>query len=344
MEKKEYLAMLDWILQPAFSVSDHRIEYLNPAARGLLEPGTDVRTLLETGRKEYEAFQKGCLYLKLNLGGTPWGASVSRLGQQDIFLLEPEADNSALQALALASMELRRPLSNAMASAERLTVIDDPVEFQARLNRGLNQLHRILNNMSDVPYYAENPHLQMQNLTTMFDEIFRKAQDLVSRTGRTMTYQGLPGEAEGLADRDQLERAVLCLLSNALKFTGEDGIIDATLTRRGNLLQLCVQDNGTGIPEDLLPHIFRRYQRQATIEDGRHGLGLGLVLVRTVALNHGGTVLIDQPGETGTRVTMTLQLRKGKGDVLRSPIIIPSGQDPALIELSESLPHELYRS
>lgn len=344
MEKKEYSAMLDWILQPAFSVADHQIEYANPAARGLAEPGTDVRSLLETGTEEYAAFQEGCLYLKLKLSGTSWGASVSRLDGRDIFLLEPETDSSELQALALASMELRQPLTNAMVSAERLTVAEDPMEFQARLNRGLHQMHRLLNNMSDVTYFASNTQMQMLDLPKLFAEIFEKAQTLVAQTGRTLTYHGLSMDADGLADRNQLERAVLCILSNALKFTAGNGIIDAALTRRGDLLQLCIQDNGSGIPEELLPHIFRRYLRQPAIEDGRQGLGLGLVLVRTVALNHGGTVLIDKPGKTGTRITLTMKLRKGKGDRLRTPIEIPSGQDPGLIELSESLPHELYRT
>ena len=343
--KKDCAALLDYTLQAAFRVTENTIDYANPAARSLmLEPGTDVRTLLATGEEEYAAFSHGCLYLKLKLAGGSRGASVTRMGQSDIFLLEPENAGSELQALALAAMELRLPLSNALVSAERLETAQDGGDFLQRLNRGLSQLHRILNNMSDVTGFAAATQQSMEDLSRVFGDIFERAQVLVSQAGRTLTYQGLTGPADSLADREQLERAVLSILSNALKFTPEGGTIAASLTRRGRLLQLSIQDNGSGIPEDLLPHIFTRYLRQPAQEDSRHGIGLGLVLVRTVALNHGGTVLIDKPGDTGTRITMTLELRKGTAPQLRSPITIPGGQDMGLIELSETLPYRLYRS
>lgn len=346
MEKqKTYAVLLDYMLQPAFCVTDDKIDYVNSAARGLLlEPGTDVAALLATGKQEYADFREGCLYLKLALASGEWGASVTAMGASHIFVLEPECAGGELQALALAAMALRQPLSNAIISAERLSAAQDEQDFLFRLNRGLHQLHRIVNNMSDAAYFSSSAHPQLQDLDQMFREIFDSAQVLVAHTGRCLTYQGLSEPVIGLADREQLERAVFSILSNALKFTEEGGRIEASLTRHGQLLRLSIRDNGTGIPDDLLPSIFSRYLRQPVHEDSRHGIGLGLILVRTVALRHGGTVLIDKPGETGTRVTMTLQLRSGQGDRLSTPILIPSGQDQGLIELSESLPHQLYQN
>ena len=78
----------------------------------------------------------------------------------------------------------------------------------------------------------------------------------------------------------------------------------------------------------------------------RYGIGLGMVLIRSVASVHGGTVLIDQPTGEGTRITMTLQIRQATDSALRSPIMkidYAGERDHGLIELSESLPAGLYK-
>ena len=91
--------------------------------------------------------------------------------------------------------------------------------------------------------------------------------------------------------------------------------------------------------------MFSRYLRQPALEDSRYGIGLGMVLIRTAAANHGGAVLIDQPEGTGTRITMTLSIRQSKETVLRSNILrvdYAGERDHGLIELSDCLPAELY--
>ena len=112
------------------------------------------------------------------------------------------------------------------------------------------------------------------------------------------------------------------------------------------MLYLTVQDTGTGIPEALRGSLFSRYQRQPAIEDGRFGLGLGLVLVRSAAAHHGGTVLVDSPKGIGTRVTMTLAIRQDIPKGFRSPILrvdYSGERDHGLVELSDVLPAECYR-
>jgi K+-sensing histidine kinase KdpD len=136
------------------------------------------------------------------------------------------------------------------------------------------------------------------------------------------------------------------MISNAVKFTPKGGTIEATLVCRGTKLYFTVQDSGRGIPENLRSSIYCRFLRQPTLEDGRHGIGLGMVLIRAAATAHGGTVLIEQPANQGMRITMTLNIRQNKSGTLRSPILSVdyAGEwDHSLIELSDSLPAELYR-
>lgn len=348
--KKEANGMLDLMVRPGFCVKDHIISQVNQGAQSLLIlPGTDVRSLLLTGAEEYATFQGGCLYVTLNLSANGCGASVVRIDGTDVFILDQESDEVELQALALAARELREPLSSILICTDRLLPLtgneEAAKELSARMNRGLHQMLRIIGNMSDAGRCCGSSRQELLNLTEQFQEVFEKAKALVAHTGLTLTYEGPGNAVMGLGDAEQLERAVLNILCNAIKFTPKGGTIDARLTCRGKMLFLSIQDSGSGIAENVKSSIFRRYLRQPGIEDGRYGLGLGMVLVRSAAANHGGTVLIDQPNGKGTRVTMTLALRQPTGTLLRSPVMrvdYAGERDHGLIELSDALPASLY--
>ena len=334
---------------PGFAVKENIITHCNQAAESLLlTPGTDVRDLLVTGSEEYAAFHRGCLYLKLKLSAKGWGASVSRDGAYHIFLLDQEPEDTDLRSLALAARELRSPLSNLMIAADSLTRIssDNPQiqEQLARLNRSLHQIHRLVNNMSDAGKSDMLTPVGVHDWNRLIHDIFEKIRTQLDNTNVQLTYEGLSESISGLANEGQMERAVLNIVSNALKFMPEGGSIHAKLTRQQNMLYLSIRDSGSGIAENILRNVFTRYQRQPGIEDSRYGIGLGMVLIRAAATDHGGTVLIDRPEGQGTRITMTMAIRQDTG-LLKTPVIPPlvDGSRQVLTELSESLPWEFYK-
>jgi len=346
--QKEAMEILGMTLCPAFSVKDNLITAVNPAAQGLLlQPGADIRQLLRTGKEEYAAFREGCLYLTLNITANGLGATVVRRDDADYFLLEPETEDSVLRALSLAATQLRSPLADAMADMNLLPEPEDPASQArlARLNRALYRMQRILCNMSDSDTWPNQDHQQIRNIQSVCAGIFEKAQALLAQNGCSLTYEGLASPVYTLLDEVQLERAVLNMLSNALKFRREHSALHAKLSLRGRMLVLSLQDNGSGIAEQLRSTVFSRYLRQPGHEDSRFGLGLGMVLIRSAAAAHGGTVLIDQPEGIGTRITMTLAIRQGEAQ-LRSPFLradYGGERDHCLLELAEFLPAELYQ-
>lgn len=338
-EKKEIFGLLDLMIRPGFCVKENRIVKCNAAGEALLfTPGTDVRTLLITGQEEYEAFQDGCLYLKLGQDSGQWGATVIRLEGWDIFALDSPGEEQQLRALELAAQELRAPLSSVMVAAQQLSGPQQP-----QLIRGLHQLLRLVGNMSDAGNAPTPSRQELTDLSSLFAEIMEKAAPLLALSGCTLHYTGLSQELISLADRDLLERAVLNMLSNAVKFSPPQSSVTATLTRQGKLLLLSIEDCGAGIDPKIQPSMFNRYLRSPGIEDGRFGLGLGMVLIRQAALSHGGTVLVDCP--RGSRITLTLAIRQQHGTTLRSPILMPDyagGWDHTLLELADCLPPEAY--
>jgi PAS domain S-box-containing protein len=110
------------------------------------------------------------------------------------------------------------------------------------------------------------------------------------------------------ADFDRLRQSVLKLLSNAVKFTPEDGIVNVTSERRDECLAIEVRDTGVGLEPAQLPLVFERFQ-QGDSSSTRHsgGLGLGLSLAQQLVELHGGSITVSSAGP-GQGTTFTIQL------------------------------------
>jgi len=351
MEQSHDLSgMLDLIIRPAFAVTDGIITHCNQAARScMLTAGTPAAKLLETGRDEYAAFSSGCLYLTLQIAGHSFGASVSRMDGFDVFVLDEEDSQPQLQAMALAARELRDPLADMMIAADRLMPADDSQsDMMQLLNRSLYHMLRLVGNMSDAARYAQHapPRQELRDITAVVGDIFEKAAVLAEHTGITLRFSNHPEGVLSLTDTEKLERGIYNMLSNAIKFSERGSVIDAKLTRRGNKLHLTVCDSGSGIPDDGLGSVFFRHLRQPGVEESRHGIGLGMVMIRSAAFAHGGTVLIEKNTPEGTRLTMTLSIRKDLQGNLGSPrlkVDYAGEFDHGLIELADVLPPEAFK-
>ena len=179
------------------------------------------------------------------------------------------------------------------------------------------------------------------------DETIEKARALLCCNGELqLTYEGLCQSVYGLVDAQLLERTLLNLLSNAVKFTPHDGNIHVSFTLRGKTLRLQVLDSGSGIAEHIKNDLFYRYLRQPGLEDSRYGLGLGMVLVRSFAAKHGGVVLVDKSEAGGSRITLTMSIRRNPADRLQTPMNFwmdyAGGRDHTLVELADCLSETCY--
>lgn len=354
-ELNDTIGMLNLLVRPAFAVKDGKVCQVNAAAKGcLFQEGTNIAQLLATGKEEYADFREGCLYLTLVSGESTFGASVTKLDGYDIFVVEQHEDRSELQAMALAAQELRSPLSNVMTIANRLYPVagkdTDPVlqEQVARINRGLYQMLRIIGNMSDAYRYCQDvmPQVETRNVCSLVSEIFQTCEPLIRQAQITLDYTVPQEQIFCLVDAEKLERAINNMLSNAIKFAAKGAHITASLVRKDHKLYLTVQDSGTGIAQDIRGNVYSRYLRQPGIEDGRYGIGLGMVLIRAAASAHGGTVLIENPKDQGTRITMTLAVKQKTDSAVRAPLYridYAGEQNHSLIELSETLPLSAYQ-
>lgn len=345
------ISLLELIERPAFCVRDGAVVQANQAARQkLLTPGMGIADLLKSNYDAYRDFSGGSLSLIVTVADAACKAQVIHTNDCDIFVLDSE--NSELRAIALAAQQLRSPLNSVMTVADLIPSEEalNPKHL-GQLQRGLHRLHRIVCNMSDSYRYQQNnaARLETTDITSVFDECMEAISTHLSACGIQLKYTGLSQIVLGLADREMLERAVYNLISNAVKFMPESSTLEAKLTQNGSMLYFTVQDQGQDFTPEKQTGIFSRYLREPGVEDSRHGLGLGMELVRAAAANHGGTVLVDHPSTLGTRVTMTLSVIRSSESMVRSSIQLPvsnyaGDRDRGLLELSEVLPADVYQN
>jgi len=110
------------------------------------------------------------------------------------------------------------------------------------------------------------------------------------------------------ADPDAIERVMMNLLHNAVKFTGENGRINIRIYRQKDKIYVSVQDNGIGIGKEEIDHIWERfYKSDKSRGMDKTGTGLGLAIVKNIINEHKQDIWVESELGKGTKFTFTLE-------------------------------------
>lgn len=109
-----------------------------------------------------------------------------------------------------------------------------------------------------------------------------------------------------VAEPKKVAQVLANLLSNALKFTPEGGVIDATAHRAGDFVRFSVLDTGPGIPADEIAHLFDRFYQTRDNQHKSKGLGLGLSICKGLVEAHGGRIWVESLLGAGSGFNFTL--------------------------------------
>ncbi len=180
------------------------------------------------------------------------------------------------------------------------------------LHRNSLRLLKLVNGLLDFVrievgrMHANYQPTDLSLLTAQLASVFRSA---VERAGLKLIVDCPPLPEPVYVDREMWEKIVLNLLSNALKATFE-GEIRVSVSSNESGALLTVQDTGTGIPENELPHLFERFNRIEGARSRSHeGSGIGLALVHELVELHGGKIIVES--EVGSGTTFKVHLRFG---------------------------------
>ncbi|MCZ8130840.1 MAG: ATP-binding protein [Steroidobacteraceae bacterium] len=241
-----------------------------------------------------------------------------------------EADRAARtkdEFLATISHELRTPLNavlgwarllkkpglDAQAFATGVDVIERNARVQAQLITDLLDVNRIVSGK-----------LTLELETLQVGDVVRAAVQAAAPAAAdkriALDVDFAPDLPEVAGDPARLQQVVGNLLTNAVKFTPEQGRIRVNTRRHGAGVEIVVADSGEGIEPDVLPHVFDRFRQGDTSIGRRHGgLGLGLAIVRQLVQLHGGAVTAESPGRgCGATFTVTLPARAVANSDLRA--------------------------
>ena len=203
------------------------------------------------------------------------------------------------QFLADASHELRTPLTSVLANLELLadSLHGDEREAARSALRSSQRMRRLVADLlllarSDVGRVVRREPVDLAQV------VVEAAAELgpVSAT-HEISFDVHPAIVD--ASRDELHRVAINLIENALRHTPPGTEIWVSTESRGANAQLVVEDAGPGVPEHLTDSLFERFVRGAGDRGG--SFGLGLAIVRAVALSHGGSVTVGQTSRSGVR-------------------------------------------
>ncbi len=211
------------------------------------------------------------------------------------------------------SHELKTPLAAIRGYAETLRdgALDEPPVARRFTERILEQCRRLQALLDDLLTLSRLETVALREREPVaLDEVVRHAADTLAPMAREKQVQ-VEVDASAIpavfGEADAIERLVLNLLENAIKYNRPEGQVTVRLSATGPDVFLEVSDTGIGIPPESLPRIFERFYR---VDKGRAreegGTGLGLAIVKHVAQAHGGQVEVDSRLGRGTTFRVRL--------------------------------------
>lgn len=110
------------------------------------------------------------------------------------------------------------------------------------------------------------------------------------------------------ADREKIKQVVMNLLSNAIKYNSSGGWVKLAAKARSNEILIRVEDNGIGIPDSALPHLFEKFFRVKSSEEKAVGTGLGLSICKQIIQGHGGKIEVESHSGKGTTFSVFIPI------------------------------------
>jgi signal transduction histidine kinase len=231
--------------------------------------------------------------------------------------------NAALEAaeklktdfLANVSYQLRTPLNAIMGFAEMLDqqyfgpLNDRQREYTGSMISAGQRLVSLINDILDLSsldagYMTLYP--ERIDAGTMLTQVAGLTENWAQKQGLQVAVD-MTESLSLVADERRLKQVLLNLISNAINYSREGGVITLSARREGAAAVIAVSDTGLGIPAADIARVFTPFEK---INDGRSqrrsGAGLGLSLVKRIVELHGGRVAIDSREGTGTTVTVFL--------------------------------------
>jgi len=250
-----------------------------------------------------------------------------------------EVTAQKLQFFTNVSHEVRTPLTLILAPLDRLIGLMQDSLYLSDLQlirKNADRLLRVINQMLDfrkIENDQEELKIREVDMVNFTREVMSYFDSMAQV--RRIHYHFIPNNKESNVwiDTDQMEKVLVNLLSNAFKFTSENGVIEVALHEDEENIRLQVKDDGVGIKPENQPYLFDRFY----MEHRTTGTGIGLHLAKQYIRMHHGDIFVESKPGTGT--TFTILLKKGKShfseEVVKEMLVSPYAYEASRLDDSE---------
>ena len=348
----ELLPLLEMLPQPAFCVRDDGSVVSNRAARHLSPLSSEAMPLwLGTAAPTFAQWDKvGTIELPITAAGRSYSAVLRAVRDGFLCLMQDlNTDPAEGSALAVASHVLRIPLSDLSVQLQQTadSATDDALLARtAAMQRHLYRISRIAANLTDLDLLRTGRyplHLQLFNTADLENTLHQELADLLAETNHSLRWDAPKQPATLIADRSLVFRAILNLISNALKYSPSGTPVAIRIHDLSDRLVIQVENQCSDDATSLLRGAFDRLRQRDLLPDPRWGVGLGLPLVQAISQAHNGMTALEVR-DGSVIVTMTLSRRRSmEPPVARAPFFsYDGGMRQTLLELSDCLPNHVY--
>ena len=223
--------------------------------------------------------------------------------------------------------DLRTPLTSMIMSLDLLNKYlkdyDNP-KVKRHLDTLEVQTHRLQEMVQDVfdmfnldtEKFATSMHYNLVGVNTLVGELIREHESHAQRKQHQLDWSPFEYEVFIRADKAQLKRAVGNLILNAINYTPEGGRIEIKLGTIMDTIYIEVKDNGIGIPEEEIEHIFDHFYRADKARSATTGgTGLGLAIVKKIVELHHGEIMVNSEPDVGSKFRIILPLPENSEEV-----------------------------
>lgn len=232
-----------------------------------------------------------------------------------------ELDRSRREFVANASHELRTPLTTikmvieALAGDEGVTKNEMNKSFLDMAETESTRMELLIKNLltlSQLDSKTMNFNVREFDLEESVAYLAKSLAVNASAHGHKLTFDGAYDPVIIRGDKIRIEQILINITSNAIKYTPDGGRISLRLHDLGDRAEISITDNGVGIPEEDIPHLFERFYRvEKARSSDKGGTGLGLAIAKEFAVAHGGDIRVSSIVGKGTTFTVTLP-KQGK--------------------------------
>lgn len=251
-----------------------------------------------------------------------------------------ELDTLKIRFFTNVSHEFRTPLSLIITPLEKIIKQTAESGLKGQLELMQRNARRLLNLVNQLLDFRKMEvqeiklHAAEGEIIGFIKDLTGSFSDLSDKKHIQLVFQSNVQELKMLYDADKIEKIIFNLLSNAFKFTPEQGSISVNVSYQeaAGQLEIAVKDNGIGIPPEKQDHIFERFfQHEGPASVVNQGSGIGLSITREFVKMHSGSITVDSAPEMGSCFTVSLPVKTAAAAVpgARQEIIRSTAAAPA---------------